>query len=318
MTRARISFMLGLVVLTTFGPVSSRAYSGTRLLFGAYVPPSPESGMTAFRNLEKAIGRQLDAVSFFQAWGDGSHSVFHEAWVSAAAAGGRRVLLTWEPWSSGGSADQPTYRLRRIVDGRFDRYITSWAKGLKAYGGRVFLRPMHEMNGNWYPWSGVTNGNTPRLYRLAWRHVHDIFARVGAKNVRWVWSPYVQDVPSTNRFESYYPGDAYVDVLGLDGYNWGACVPAYGGWRSFDNLFRNAYDRIARVASKPVWVAETASAPDGGDKPRWVKNMFGSIVDHYPRVRVVIWFHTNKECDWRLTSPARTATVAGLTLQALV
>ena len=78
---------------------------------------------------------------------------------------------------------------------------------------------MHEMNGNWYPWAGTVNGNSPKLFRAAWRRMHRIFAKQRARNVRWVFSPIVENVPRTraNRFQRYYPGRRYVDVLALDG-----------------------------------------------------------------------------------------------------
>lgn len=294
--------MASCLVAVVLGMTPASAHAGS-VGFGAYVPSSPQSGMDGVHELENALGRNLDVVMFYQAWGDGSSSSLQPSWLSEAAQGGRNVLVTWEPWVPGGPIDQPDYRLQRIVDGDFDGYIRSWASGLRAYGRRVYLRPMHEMNGTWYPWSGVTNGNSPRLYRTAWRHIHDIFTYVGADNVRWVWSPNAEDVPQGNRFERYYPGDRYVDVVALDGYNWGTCVPQNGGWRSFDAIFRSAYRRITQLATKPVWIAETASAPDGGDKSRWVDKMFGSVERRYPRIRQVVWFDSQKECDWRLTSP---------------
>ena len=298
-----VAVLAGSLIAVSVVPTSVSATVRPRLRFGAFVPSAPQSGMGAVRDLEDALGRTLDIVMFYQAWGDGSSSDVHPTWLSEGAQGGREILLTWEPWVPGGSVDQPEYQLRRIVAGDLDGYIRSWAQGLRAYGGPVYLRPMHEMNGNWYPWSGVTNSNSPRLYRLAWRHLHDIFTHLGADNVRWVWSPNAVDVPATNRFERYYPGNRYVDVLALDGYNWGACVPRYGGWQSFDQIFGSAYRRITALSAKPVWVAETASAPDGGDKSRWVANMFASIPERFPRIRAVVWFDSQKECDWRLTSP---------------
>jgi beta-mannanase len=42
----------------------------------------------------------------------------------------------------------------------------------------------HEMNGNWYPWG--TAHTTAAQFVAAWRHIHDLFARVGATNVIWV------------------------------------------------------------------------------------------------------------------------------------
>jgi beta-mannanase len=309
-----VAVVTGSVMALTIVSAPVAATVRPRLRFGAFVPSSPQSGMVAVHDLEDALGRQLDIVMFYQAWGDDSSPDVDPTWLAEATQGGRDVLLTWEPWVPGGPVDQPGYRLRRIVDGDLDRYIRSWARGLAAYGGPVYLRPMHEMNGNWYPWSGVVNGNSPQLYRSAWRHIHDVFARNGADNVRWVWSPNAADVPVTNRFERYFPGPRYVDVVALDGYNWGTCVPEYGGWQSFDHIFGSAYRRLTELTSKPVWIAETASAPDGGDKSRWVDEMFGSIARRFPKIRAVVWFDSQKECDWRLTSPQQAVAIAGLRL----
>jgi hypothetical protein len=273
----------------------------TRALFGAYVPPAPEAGMGAVEQLEAALGRRVDVVLWYQHWG-GWGARFDPAWVARASTGGRLPLLTWEPWSPG-APDQPLYRLSRIADGAFDAYAELWARELRAYGRTVYLRPMHEMNGSWYPWAGSVNGNSADDFVRAWRRLHDIFSRAGATNVRWVWSPNAEDVPATpeNAFERYYPGSRYVDVLALDGYNWGTSVAGLGGWRSFDAVFRSAYERITRLGSQPVWIAETASDAAGGDKAAWVRDMFASLRE-YPRIRAVVWFHTVKERDWRATS----------------
>jgi beta-mannanase len=262
--------------------------------------------MAAFEELERAIGRRLDIVLWYQHWG-GWGSEFRSEWVDAAAAGGRVPLLTWEPWTPG-TSDQPAFRLSRIADGAFDAYVESWAGSLAACGRTLYLRPMHEMNGSWYPWGGTANGNSAADYVRAWRRLHGIFAGAGAANVRWVWSPLAEDVPATpeNALERYYPGPGYVDVLALDGYNWGTSEPGFGGWRTFDEVFGAAYQRIARLGPQPVWIAETASDATGGDKAAWVREMLAAL-PRYPRIGAVVWFHTSKERDWRATSPPEVA-----------
>jgi Glycosyl hydrolase family 26 len=272
--------------------------STSNLLFGAYTPSSPESGVAATNTLETALGRRVDIVLWYQHW-DGWGPEFHTEWVDAASSDGRIPLLTWEPWAPG-TVNQPNFRLRRIADGAFDPYIRTWAHALAAYGKPVYLRPMHEMNGNWYPWCGTVNANTPVDYIDAWRHLHDIFAAAGATNARWVWSPYALDVPAGNAFERYYPGSQYVDVLALDGYNWGST--AKHRWQSFDQIFSRPYKRIAKLGPQPVWIAETASDESGGDKAAWVREMFRSAA-RYPRLQAIVWFNLLKERDWRATAP---------------
>jgi beta-mannanase len=299
-----------LVALTMLPNQSAQAGTASGVSFGAYAPPAPESGMQAVTDLEAALGtKSLDIVHWFQAWGDGQHGQFHAAWFDDVGA--RTALLTWEPWVPGKGTSQRKYRLRRIANGAWDTYIRSWAQGIKGLNRTVYVRPMHEMNGNWYPWSGVTNGNTPADYIRAWRHIVDLFRQEAVTNVRWVWTPNVTDVPASNDLELYWPGSTYVDVIGLDGFNWGACVPANGGWKSFDSVFQSAYARVSALGAQDIWIPETASTPLGGDKTAWVRQMFDSLPVNFPRVKALVWFHTNKECDWRLTSPPDAATTAG-------
>ena len=286
------------------GPAVPRNDGG--VLFGVHSPPAPAGGLEAIDTLERTLGRRIAIVLWYQHW-DGWAPELHPEWSTAVSASGRLPLLTWEPWRPD-SADQPAFRLQRIADGAFDGYVRRWARGLAALGTTVYLRPMHEMNGTWYPWGGATNGNSPEAYRRAWRHLHDVFARAGATNVRWVWSPNADDVPARpdNELERYYPGEKYVDVLAMDGYNWGAERPEYGGWRSFEEIFDAAYARLAALGPQPIWVAETASDGVGGDKAEWVRDMFAAA-RRLPRLQAVVWFDVDKERDWRATFPAWTA-----------
>jgi hypothetical protein len=155
------------------------------------------------------------------------------------------------------------------------------------------------MNGNWYPWGGTVNGNTPAAMVAAWRHIHDIFVSEGATNVKFVWCPNVDSVPNTsaNSIASYWPGDGYVDMVGLDGYNFGGTA-----WRSFSQTFSSAYAKVTSLTSKPVIVAEIACAGVGGNKPAWISDMFKVIPASFPRIAGIAWFDANKECDWRIES----------------
>jgi hypothetical protein len=221
--------------------------------------------------------------------------------VGAVTGSGRIPLLTWEPWTPG-AADQPRFRLRRIAEGAFDAYIASWADQLKAVGTDVYLRPMHEMNGNWYAWSG-----NPAAYVAAWRHLHDIFVARGATNASWVWVVNADDAPTTNTMESYWPGAGYVDVLGMDGYN------CYYQWRSFETILKRAYTRITALdPALPVWVVETgtceptAAIPNatGHTKAEWIRDAYASTA--FPRLRALMWFNESNPSayDWRLTTSA--------------
>ena len=132
------------------------------------------------------------------------------------------------------------------------------AQGARDLGVDILLRWGHEMNGNWYPWAGANNGGAnggPAKYIAAYHHVHDLFVADGATNVYWVWCPLVADVPAEtwNHWTNYYPGDDYVDWVGLDAYNWGTSSSCCT-WQSFGDLVTDLYNDYA--GKKPLIVAE--------------------------------------------------------------
>ena len=168
------------------------------------------------------------------------------------------------------------------------------------------LRFAQEMNGRWYPWSEVANGNHPGQYVRAWRHVHDIFTAAGAHNVQWVWSPVAITVHAEQ-----YPGSAYVDWIGLSGFNGGSQLH-YGPWRSFEQLFGPSLKVLAAIApDKPIEISEVGTAEGGGDKATWITQMFAALARD-PQIRSLVWYNLNKLSDWRVeSSPAALAAFRG-------
>ncbi len=221
-------------------------------------------------------------------------------------------LISWTPSDWRANVDQSPYSLDNIVAGRLDDYLSSWAHRLALYGRPVLLRWAHEMNGDWYLW-GRKDGNSPEKYVAAWRHIHDLFTAADAANVQWVWSPSVAE-DADSAFEPYYPGDQYVDWLGLDGYNHGPQI-----WRWFPQIFSDSYNRITALSSRPLMIAEVASsdalpkqAALGDTKAKWITDALSDAVPNkFPRIRAVVWFNENKTdveaggYDWRVqSSPA--------------
>src|SRR5205823_9976098 len=134
--------------------------------------------------------------------------------------------------------------------------------------------------------AGGVNGNNSTDYIAAWRHMHEVFSQARARNVRWVWSPYALDVPAGNRFEAYYPGVPYVDILSLDAYNWGVSDDQQGQWQDVDDLLSSPYERITELGPQPVWLTVLRSAEQGGDKARWLWTLLQSR--RYERLSAVV------------------------------
>ncbi|MEA2156566.1 MAG: hypothetical protein QOE11_2706 [Solirubrobacteraceae bacterium] len=258
--------------------------------------------VNGFENMAQA---HAGIVQWFADWARGRVDL---AQLRAVAARGSTPQITWEPWDARGGSVQSKYTLASIISGRHDAYIRTWARDLARYGGPVSLRFAQEFNGVVYPWAEGMNGNRPGEFAVAWRHVHDIFTAAGASNVSWIWSPVTRTVEP-----SQYPGDRYVDVVALSGFNGGTALP-WGGWRTFADAFGKPLRTLQRIApSKPVQISEVSTAQEGGSKPLWISQMFDYVQTHR-FIRSVLWFDLPKQTDWRVaTSPAaRRAFVGGV------
>lgn len=87
---------------------------------------------------------------------------------------------------------------------------------LQAAGVVVLWRPFHEFNGDWFWWGAAANGQD---YIALWRHMHAYLT--GTKqlhNLIWVWAGSREAGPWIQPLMKYYPGDAYVDIVGIDLY----------------------------------------------------------------------------------------------------
>jgi hypothetical protein len=293
-------------VSITPAPAPVPAPAPGSIALGAAVGGYPDYPLNAkpLDDFSVMIGRRPSFVTWYQDWSGG----FVREHFDATAARGVTPMVTWEPRHSPTDPNDTkrNYTLAKIVAGNHDAYIRQYARDARAWGKPIYLRFAHEMNGNWYPWSSGVNGNTSAEYVAAWRHVHDIFRQEGATNVKWVWAPNVS-YPGTTPYAQLYPGDAYVDWVGLDGYNWGATSTS--SWTSFYNIFGSSYAEMAALTSKPMMIAETASAEQGGDKAAWIRQgLLTDVPSRFPRVGAVLWFNVNLERDWRVNSSSASLT----------
>lgn len=286
---------------------------------GAFVHGAPRDP-SILDQFAAEIGRQPAIVSWFEAWGSQNAvtgEIIRLDLLESVAARGAIPMITWEPWDPAAGVDQPGYRLAIIARGDFDAYINSWAYRLAAYGGPVWVRFGHEMNAPWYPWGIAVNGNTPADYVAAWRHLRARFVAAGATNVRWLWCV---DAPSIDArpADDAYPGDDAVDLIALDGYNWGTSLPG-ATWQTLPQLFGSAYERAGAQSSRPMIIAETACAEQGGDKAEWIQQGFAAIPDQFPRITAVCWFNeTGTAADWRVeSSPASQAAFKDVATQSV-
>lgn len=231
-------------------------------------------------------------VHWYQQWGSGD-SRFRGDWLAEVSAQGAIPMISWEAWAKpDGSfhmAEQELGQMDEIAAGDYDDYIDEWAEAAADYGDPILLRPFHEMNGTWYPWSVGVNGNTQEDFIAGWRHVVARFRLAGADNVSFVWS--INTLASFDEgrgVEAYYPGDDYVDWVATSGFNWDDYQPEWSSWVTPEWVFAETY-RLLASFDKPVMFAEIGTGTNTGDEVAWVADAMDWF-ETLPQLGAIVWF----------------------------
>jgi hypothetical protein len=294
----RVVFVAALVCFLGLGLVVAAVTSGgtadarPRVMLGLFSQLPGRTELQSVELREQQLGRGIVIDSHYYDWTDPFPGDAERADIQA----GRTPMITW--WG---------IKYAPVLDGSQDQLILSRARGLRELAHEVLLRWGPEMNGWWYQTGGAVNGNNPDGYVATWRHLHDLFVSAGATNVSWVWAPNSVSQPggenerSWNNWRHYYPGDDYVDWVGIDGYNWGSAASG-SSWRWPAEIFDPVYNDYA--GRKPIMLAETASVEEGGDKAEWIRRL-QDWFEHRPAAQALVWFDTDESrsrYDWRIDS----------------
>lgn len=271
--------------------------SPDKMLFGVYDDQTADS-YEPLVNLENKLDTTFPIIQLYTAWGSKRDQRFPRLRAQAIADLGSIPLITWEPWLDDFDPQRYTWLdgrsnvnvdgMRAIADGEFDSYIDSWAAVAKDFGLPFFLRFGHEMNDPYrYPWG--PHNNDPADFIAAWQHVYERFIRAGAYNVIWVWSPH----PAYGEFQYFYPGNEYVDWIGLTALNYGTAA-AWSEWWSFREIIGNSYDELSTYG-KPMMLTEFGTLAVGGDRTAWFREAFESLQEDYTSVKSVVYFHVHSD-----------------------
>jgi len=299
--------------LNWFKPYSENKRSLTqpgKILLGAFDNQMKES-FESIVSLEDSIKTTFPLISIYTAWGSKPEEKFPVEEIKNIIGLGSIPVITWEPWLNDFNEelypgahkpeDPDKNGMKNIALGLYDSYIIQWATAARKINKPLFLRFGHEMNDGYrYPW-GPQNNST-QDFIAAWRHVHDVFAQQGANNIIWIWSPH----PAYD-FKDFYPGDAYVDYVGVGVLNYGDAA-IWSKWWSFGDIFGKYYPQLASY-NKPIMITEFGSLPNGGNRSKWYADALDSLPQHYPLVKSIVFFHfsqdnttTQQTLDWYFKS----------------
>lgn len=230
-----------------------------------------------------------------------------------AHRGVTHLVITLEMWLTG------DYVLRRIAAGEHDANLLwigaqaqAWARAHPWVD--VMLRPLHEANGDWYPWcfGGGARRNAMDDFRPAWWHLHRVWASV-APDVHLAWSPNGVPTSGPDTLAQWYPGNDHAFRVMPDYYN---RSQSDGGWRRPEQLWDRTLTELRSFVpmDKPIVIGETATSEPGRgagthDKAEWMGDLrawlWGPARDLH--VEAVCWFdrdlsHTTNGNDWRIAT----------------
>jgi hypothetical protein len=232
---------------------------------------------------DQAIGRHVNLTGHFVSWGQ----PLPAAALADASQLGAGALIELEPRTT----RHVPVSLASIAGGHQDSYLRSLARQLASARGPLMISFAPEANGNWYSWSG--RGPEAAQFVAAWRHVHQVLGVRGTR-LTWVWQ-LATGFPGSVPLPRLWPGAAYVDVVGLDGYY------ARPG-ETFASIFTPNIAAIRRVTSRPVFLSEVAVGPTSRPATS-IPDLFAGIRRYH--LLGLVWFDEDQHGalyrqDWRL------------------
>jgi len=240
--------------------------------------------------LEERIGKPFEVVLMYHQLG----GPLELEGMKQAARQGKIIELTIQV-SHENNEDVYGYTpMFDLISGLKDHQLRAMAAQLKEYKEPILFRLNNEMNSDWTSYSGIITLSDPELYILAWQHVYQVFYQEGVRNLIWVFNPNDRNYPPSNwnDFTCYWPGDGYVHMIGVTGYNTGDYYRSLVGesWREFSAIYDDIQRKYEPIFGKYPWIiTEFASSSYGGDKARWIDRMFQAL-PKYKNIKVAVWW----------------------------
>lgn len=235
-------------------------------MFGAYPGGNDDDRIQSMQNFETQIGRQLDYVRVFEVWDSPFPTNFHNQLISSdrtmlLSVRAKRLNGSFVPWRDIANA-QPGSALHN--------QMVTWIERVRAVGEPVWFTFNHEPE----IVENISNG-VDADFIAAWRKVISEFRARGVTNATFVWimTDWSFEVASSDRRSApkWYPGDAYVDWIAADAYNWSSCRAGMASpWRTLEQIVTPLKQFGAAHPAKSILLAEWASAEQGGSKAGWI------------------------------------------------
>lgn len=295
-------------------PPAGRIYHAANAGFGG---TEDHVDRRRIHRFERLAGKRIAWAYFSNNWIRGVDFPTRE--VAAVEAAGRVPFIRLEPRSSfrPGGPDR-RYTMASILAGEWDgpsagsQGLVEWCRRAGATGLPLLAEFGTEVNGSWFPWNGRWNGggatagygdpllaDGPERFRDAYRHIVDVCRLAGADNITWFFHVDVGGSPGArwNGVANYYPGDDYVDWIGISDYG---SLSLRQRWQSFGDRYDRVRAEIGALGEKPIAVLETGVLEDRDDRGRkaaWTRRTLRAIRTRYPEISAVSWWNERYRDD---------------------
>jgi hypothetical protein len=273
-------------------------------IVGAAVPtlPTPASASvpvlpTAFGSGVYAGPAQVPAAASFGQW-RGKPVDFAVDYLDKTSWNNIEKPMWWvQRWSASRTPlvlgvpmllNDTSTTIQRGANGEYDNHFRELARTLVQYGyGSTVLRIGWEMNGDWYRWSAKRD---PAAWRIYYRRIVNAMRSVTGQSFRFDWTMNLG--PSAMPAMNAYPGDGYVDYIGIDVYDWKWNAPLAApaqrwAWIKAQPYGLDWFTSFAWSHRKPMTVPEWGLARrsemqngGGGDDPLFIRNMLSWMKQH--------------------------------------
>jgi mannan endo-1,4-beta-mannosidase len=278
-----------------FAVTQAASSSSGPYVAGTSLPTSPASYLGVYETgppqtyqpvaqFASVAGRAPNLIGYYSGWKE----PFQTRFAETVHAHGAVTVVQMDP--TGAS-------ISTLVAGGYDRYLRSYADGVRRFDQPVVIGFGHEMNAPWYSWG--YQQTSPVAFVAAWRHIVTLFRGQGADNVTWLWTLQA-DEPGTGPIASWWPGSQYVTWVGIDGYY-------YRPSDTFTSVFGKTITQVRILTGKPVLLSETAAGPESG-QPAKIRDLFAGMRQY--GTLGLVWFDIAQDDgtyhqDWHIEdSPA--------------
>jgi endoglucanase len=205
----------------------------------------------------------------------------------------RILMVTVEPYTKAANwRDGGDHLFADILSGQFDTQIAAVCSAVADFPGDYWVRWGHEMEDptGRYPWARRDS----RGYIAAYRYFVEACREI-APRARFIWSP-----KGERSLTEYYPGDTYVDMIGVSVWGLETSDRAwYGGPRTFAEAFGEKYHRVEKF-DKPVIIAELGVAGQADYRQNWLAEIseFSTSRDLFPLLTGIVYFNDKEPHHW--------------------